>query len=192
MKNPLPALLILLASLPVAAQTAPPQKLKHATELSYAAGDGRKCVAHLESSDCELCGTPAQSTHDPLWITSCRKDKQEWLRYQGGDGKLWWAKIHASYDPGMDYIHMAFEHHGPDDPHHPGDPDHLPNGTNESNEHHIRYFGADGKKYDANLSGAKRQTQPAFIVNLVSKRSSPTTSRKNKQRSTMRAHQQSE
>lgn len=186
MKNSLPALLVLLASLPVAAQAARPQK---AMELSYAVGDGRTCVAHLEPSDCELCGTPEQRTHDPLWVTSCGTNKQQWLRYKGGDGKLWWAKIHASFDPGMNYIHMAFEHHGPDDPHHPGDPDYLPNGTNESNEHHIGYFGADGNKYDAGLSGAERKIQPEFIVNLVSKRSSFSTPRKNKQRSTMRAHQ---
>ena len=95
MKNCLPAFLILLAALPVAAQAVPPQKLKNAMELSYAAGDGRTCVAHLETSDCELCGTPAQSTHDPLWITSCGKDKQEWLGYKGADGKRWWAYVEA-------------------------------------------------------------------------------------------------
>jgi hypothetical protein len=189
MKNSLPALLILLASLPVAAQAVPQQKLKNAMELSYAVGDGRACVAHLESSDCDLCATPAQRTHDPLWITSCSKNKQEWLGYKGGDGKLWWAKIHASYDPGMNFIHMAFEHHGPDDPHHRGDPDHLPNGTNESNEHHIVYFGADGNKYDATLSGAEKNIQPAFVVKLVSKRPSGATARKNRQRSTIRANQ---
>jgi len=136
-------------------------------ELEYVTPDGRKLKASLEDSDCAQCGMPGlQSTRDPRWITTASSQRQEWLGYKGGDGKLWFTKVHAEY--GGDgrspkKFKFWFEHRGPGNP--PGGKvEKLPEKTPDEVKQKIGYFGWDGKRLLASIGVAVPKERPCFAV----------------------------
>lgn len=136
--------------------------------LQYKTPDGRKLTASLEPSDCNLCGVFGGSTHDPWWRTSASPENQEYLGYQGGDGQLWFTKVHAKYEGGQrdsshGEIRLWFEHRGPG-PAPDGNVKALPEDKDPDHEYQLGFYGSDGRLYGAQILKVLPKAQPCFKV----------------------------
>src|SRR6516225_9062405 len=112
--------------------------------LILALPDGGSCLVRLESSDVIGRDTQFQSTRDPRWITSYAGVPQEWLRYKAPDGRAWWVKVRAEFNPATRVIDFTLEHRGP-----AATADQRPEQLTQHNEpawlHRIDFIGADDR-----------------------------------------------
>ena len=134
------------------------------TELLYVTPDGRKLKASLEPSDVNFPGFPGvQSTYDPMWITTASPHRQVWLGYKGGDGNLWWTKVHAQWQGGgCGNIEIRFEHRGPGGP--GQKPEDLPEAKSRDVKYKIGFFSWDGSFYTAEAKCVDAKVKPDFVV----------------------------
>jgi hypothetical protein len=80
--------------------------------IEYMTPDGRKGRASLEKTS--HTHGPLPDTRDPWWHLTLPEGslRSEWIGYKGGDGQLWYSKVHAELDYGKQLINLWFEHRG--------------------------------------------------------------------------------
>jgi len=132
--------------------------------FDYSTPDGQKRTASLEPTYYDQNG-PFYSTHDPMWILSGVSAKQVWIGYTGGDGQLWFSKIHSKYDSGLNRINSHYEHRGPA---RPGvAPEDLPEadyGDNDINKGLLGFKDWNGLGWHALLSQSGNNQAPIFTL----------------------------
>lgn len=136
-------------------------------ELLLETPQGWECLARLESSDVAGRGTQFQTIRDPKWIISCSGTPQEWLHYRALDGRLWWVKVRAEFDPYTNAIDFSFEHRGPAETE-DLQPGQLSEDCSPSERHRIGFFGADHQtRYRAIIRSAGPCQTPSFLVERI-------------------------